>query len=93
MLLLPKLFNASYSDLPYEKKLEHYNNQNLLARSLHLQCYDHNPGFLAYVRRSGLPFTPHPQFKKADLDARQELYGRIAEEIWHPARLEREAVS
>jgi hypothetical protein len=93
LLLLPKLFNASFSDLAYEKKLEHYNNQNLLARSLHPQCYDHNPGFLAYIKRSGLPFTPHPQFKKTDLDARQELYGRIAEEIWHPARLEREAVS
>jgi Protein of unknown function DUF262/Protein of unknown function (DUF1524) len=93
LLLLPKVFNASYSDLPYEKKLEHYNSQNLLARSFHPQCYDHNPGFLAYIRRSGLPFNFHPHFKKADLDARQELYGRIAEEIWHPARLEREAVS
>jgi hypothetical protein len=91
--LLPKVFNASYSHLPYEKKLVHYNNQNLLARSLHPQCYDHNPGFLTYIRRSGLRFTPHPEFKKAGLDARQELYRRIVEEIWHPARLEREAVS
>ena len=35
LLILPKSFNASYGDLPYEKKREHYNSQNLLARSLH----------------------------------------------------------
>lgn len=39
LLLLPKSFNASYGDLSYEKKLPHYNTQNLLARSLHPQCY------------------------------------------------------
>lgn len=91
LLLLPKSFNASYGDLPYEKKREYYNSQNLLARSLHEQCYEHNPGFVQYVKQSGLPFKPHKQFKRADLDARQELYRKIAEEIWCPDRLEREA--
>jgi len=90
LLLLPKSFNASYGDLPYEEKLKHYNSQNLLARSLHTQAYEHNPGFLAYIKRSGPPFKSHPQFKKADLDARQDLYRRIAEEIWNPVRLEQE---
>ncbi len=33
----PKQFNASYGDLPYRDKLDHYNTQNMLARSLHLQ--------------------------------------------------------
>jgi hypothetical protein len=46
LLLLPKSFNASYSDLPYEKKLRHYNSQNLLARSLHSDAYERNPGHL-----------------------------------------------
>jgi len=46
LLLLPKSFNASYSDLPFEEKVEHYNSQNLLARSLHANCYKHNPCFL-----------------------------------------------
>lgn len=40
LLLLPKLFNASYGDLPYDKKREHYDSQNLLARSLHENAYD-----------------------------------------------------
>ncbi|MFM2432428.1 MAG: hypothetical protein RLZZ511_3642 [Cyanobacteriota bacterium] len=90
LLLLPKSFNASYGALTYEEKLEHYNSQNLLARSLHSGCYDHNPGFLGYLERSGLPFKAHLEFKKADLDQRQMLYQKLAEEIWSPQRLEKE---
>jgi uncharacterized protein with ParB-like and HNH nuclease domain len=84
LLLLPKKFNASYGDLTYEEKLPHYNTQNLLARSLHPQCYDHNPGFMQFVERSGLPFRPHNEFKKADLEERTALYRKIAEQIWNP---------
>jgi hypothetical protein len=91
LLLLPKDFNQSYGDLPYGPKREHYLTQNFLARSLHEQAYDHNPGFLRFVKDSGLPFRPHSEFKKADLDARQELYRRLAEAIWNPIRLEQEA--
>lgn len=90
LLLLPKSFNASYGALPYQQKREHYNSQNLLARSLHPACYDHNPGFAQFVANSGLLFRPHPEFKKADLATRQELYREIAERIWDPDRLLRE---
>jgi hypothetical protein len=84
LLLLPKSFNASYSDLPFDAKLPHYNTQNLLARSLHPQCYEHNPGFLRFLQESGLPFKPHSQFDKADLEERGALYRQIAERIWNP---------
>ncbi|MBO3462171.1 DUF262 domain-containing HNH endonuclease family protein [Aetokthonos hydrillicola Thurmond2011] len=87
LLLLPKSFNASYGDSSYAEKLPHYIKHNLLAQSLNPQCYNHNPGFLAYKERSGLPFQPHEEFKKADLDTRQKLYQKIAEEIWNPDRL------
>ena len=87
LLLLPKKFNASYGDLTYEEKLPHYLTQNLLARSLHPQCYEHNPGFLQFVQRSRLPFTPHPQFNKADLETRGTLYRMLAERIWNPNTL------
>jgi uncharacterized protein with ParB-like and HNH nuclease domain len=90
LLLLPKKFNASYGDLSYGDKLPHYFGQNLLARSLHEQCYDHNPGFLRLVETSGLPFNPHPEFKTADLDARGDLYRQIAERVWNPDQLLRE---
>jgi hypothetical protein len=87
LLLLPKSFNASYGDLTYVDKLPHYNAHNLLARSLHPQCYDHNPGFLRFMAQSGLPFVAHPQFNKADLEKRSELYRQIAQRIWNPAEL------
>lgn len=90
LLLLPKSFNASYGDLTYEKKLPHYNTQNLLARSLHPQCYEHNPGFLRFTQESGLPFKPYEHFKKADLEERGLLYRQLAERIWNPDDLLRE---
>jgi hypothetical protein len=93
LLLLPKSFNASYGDLPYVEKREHYVGQNLLARSLHDRAYDHNPGFIRFIESSGLAFGAHAQFKKADLDARQTLYQNLAEQIWSTDRLKQEAES
>lgn len=93
LLLLPKSFNASYGDLPYAEKRGHYLGQNLLARSLHEQAYDHNPGFRRFIEESGLAFRAHGEFRKADLDARQELYRALAERIWSPDRLAQEAAS
>lgn len=87
LLLLPKPFNASFGDLPSEAKMLHYNSQNLLARSLHHLCYEHNPGFLRFKEQSGLPFAPLTEFKKADLEARSQLYRQIAERIWNPEDL------
>lgn len=91
LLLLPKSFNASFGDLPYEEKRRHYLKQNLLAASLHEDAYDRHPQFLAFIERSGLPFRPHPEFKKADLDARQDLYQLLAKKIWHPTELQQAA--
>jgi uncharacterized protein with ParB-like and HNH nuclease domain len=91
LLLLPKSFNASYGDLPYKEKLEHYNTQNLLARSLHPLSYERNPGFIRFVESSGLSFRPHAEFKRADLDARQDLYRGVAEHVWAPSRIHEEA--
>lgn len=91
LLLLPKSFNASYGDLPFVDKRDHYDSQNLLARSLHENAYDHNPGFLRFIEASGLPFRAVKDFKKVDLDARQGLYRSLAEQIWIPERLAHEA--
>jgi Protein of unknown function DUF262/Protein of unknown function (DUF1524) len=90
LLLLPKSFNASYGALPYAQKLPHYNAQNLLARSLHPQSYQHNPGFIQFVERTGLRFRPHETFKRSDLDERQTLYREIAKRVWDPDQLLRE---
>jgi Protein of unknown function (DUF1524) len=90
LLILPKSFNASYGDLPYAEKREHYLKQNLLAQSLHQKAYEHSPGFIRFVRESSLPFKAHSEFKKVDLDARHELYKVLAEKIWNPERLTQE---
>jgi hypothetical protein len=93
LLLLPKSFNASYGDKTYEEKVEHYFGQNLLAQSLHEKAYTHDPGFRRFMETSGLPFKAPKTFNKAALDARQRLYGAIAEQIWNPEQLTWEADS
>lgn len=93
LLILPKSFNASYSDKPYQEKLKHYFGQNLLAKSLHKDCYEHNPGFLRFIKESGLSFKPHAEFRKNDLEERSKLYQDIAEKLWSPSRLDEEARS
>jgi len=90
LLLLPKSFNASFGDLPYAEKREHYLKQNLLAQSLHELAYERNPGFLRFAKERQFPFRAHVEFKKVDLDARQQLYRRLAEDLWNPGRLHRE---
>lgn len=89
LLLLPKSINASSGDDPYAKKRKVYAGQNLLAKNLTEQAYRNNPGFIRFIEGSGLLFHPHPEFNKADLDARQELYLRLAEQIWNPERLKK----
>ncbi len=91
LLLLPKSFNASYGDKPYKDKREHYFGHNLLAQSLYERAYESNPGFKRFREETGLVFQPHVEFKKADMDARQGLYQKLAEQIWNPDILRREA--
>lgn len=90
LVLLPRSFNHSYKDMAYSDKLGKYFGQNLLVKTLNEQCYQNNPAFIAYKNRSELPFRAHETFKKADLDARQELYRLLCEEIWSPARFDKE---
>lgn len=87
LLLLPKKSNASYGDLPYAEKREHYLKENLLAQSLHERAYERNPGFLQFIEVSGLPFQEYPEFRRAELDKRQRLYQHLAEQVWSPERL------
>ena len=90
LLLLPKSFNASYGDMPYEQKREHYFGQNILAKSLHDRAYSNDPGFRRFREQSGLAFRSHDKFKKADLEERQQLYLALAERIWSATNLHRE---
>ncbi|HEY9634431.1 MAG TPA: DUF262 domain-containing protein [Coleofasciculaceae cyanobacterium] len=88
LVLLPHSVNKSLKDKPYTQKLVNYLKENLLAQSLHPVCYENDPPFLDYVRRSGLAFKPHTQLSKNDIDERQMLYQQIAEEVWSTSRLD-----
>ncbi len=79
LLVLPKSFNASYGDAPFEDKVKQYFSQNILAQTLNPQKYENNPGFLSYKTNSGLPFKAYSVFKKAAIDERTDLYRRILE--------------
>lgn len=82
LLLLPKGTNQSFNNAPYEEKLPHYLKQNLLAQSLHEECYKKNPNFLKFRESSGIYFKPHKHFEKNDLLERTELYKQICDTIW-----------
>ena len=86
-----EVLKGSYGVLPYAERRQHYVSQNLLARSLHEQCYERHLGFLAYTRQRGLPFEALPQFRKAEMDSRQHLYRQLADRVWDPLQLAREA--
>ena len=81
LILVPKSFNTRYSDSTYSEKQKYYLQQNLLAQSLHPQAYEKNP-LKTFVQNSGLPIKPHEQYKKQDIDKRQELMRLICEKIW-----------
>jgi hypothetical protein len=91
LLLLPKSFNASYGDLPYQDKLPHYRGQNRLAATLHPDTFRNNPTLLSYMERSGLAFMPHERFQLQDLAERQELYLEMCKQIWSPDLLSDES--
>lgn len=79
LLVLPKSFNTSYGDLPFETKVHQYFSQNILAQSLCEEKYKNAPGFNSFVSSSGLPFTPYEHFKKDSIAQRADLYRKILE--------------
>jgi uncharacterized protein with ParB-like and HNH nuclease domain len=82
LVLLPNGTNQSFGDDPYLEKLEHYAQENLLVRSLHPLTYQKNPNFLTMTKELDIPFKAHQEFKKQDIEERQELYRIICEKIW-----------
>lgn len=91
LLLLPKQHNGSYNDDTYEQKRPRYFSQNLLAASLDPQAYVKNPGFVRFVRSSGLAFCPYDAFTATSVTERGDLYRAIAKQVWNPEDLLRVA--
>ena len=83
LILVPNRLNQSYGKDSYENKLRNYFGQNILAKTLSVDCYSKNPPFMQYMTESKLPFKPHEHFRKKDIEERQSLYKKICESIWN----------
>ena len=82
LILLQIGTNQSLSDMPYSKKVKHYQKQNILAKSLTPIQYLNEPKFMKFKKESGLPFRSYEKFTKVEIEERMELYKKICEEIW-----------
>ena len=82
LLVLPKSFNSSYGDAPYEEKVIQYFEQNILAQSLNPNKYHNNPGFKAFMESSGLPFKSYQSFTRNSINERADLYRKILYWNW-----------
>lgn len=83
LILLPQDKNRSFNNNEYEEKLEMYFWENLLAKSLHENCYKNNPHFLKFKSDNNLEFKEFKTFKKDDINNRQNLYKEICKKIWN----------
>lgn len=82
LVLLPRGTNQSYGDKEYKDKHKHYVKENLLVKSLTPLAYENNPNFINMIKTTNLPFKPYNDFKKSDVEERQELYKMICIRIW-----------
>jgi hypothetical protein len=83
LVLLPEGTNQSHNKDSYEKKLKHYLKENLLAQSLHPECYNKNPNFVKFFKKLNLPFKAHENFKKQDIIERKHLVKKICKIIYN----------
>jgi hypothetical protein len=88
LLLLPRSFNRSYGALPFEEKRTLYLQQNILAQTFHENAYERNPGLKRVIHESKVPFESNASFGKSDLEKRQKVMLKLAEEVWNVARLD-----
>lgn len=91
LVLLPKSKNASYNDLPYLKKVEHYPKENLLTASLNDATYKNNTRFNRFIAEKELNFKAYENFTPAQLAERKLLYRQMVENLWGVDRLREEA--
>jgi hypothetical protein len=82
LVLLPRGTNQSYGGKSYAIKKNHYIKENLLVKSLCPLAYENNPNFKRLMDEQNLPFEPHDEFNKSDLEKRQTLYQTLCERIW-----------
>ena len=83
LLLLPKKINASLNDANYSNKLPFYYAENIYAKSLNAQAYQHNSGFKKFITDNNLSFKAFDKFGKAEIEERIKLVIELANLIWN----------
>jgi len=82
LLILPRDKNRSLQDADYSIKLPIYFGENIIAKSLHQDCYRNNPHFINLLSTLKISLTPIDDFTKDSFKKRQQSYREIAEYIW-----------
>jgi hypothetical protein len=82
-----------YGDLPNPEKREHYLQQNMLAQTFHEKAYERNPGLRRLIEERAISFKPYADLRTIDLEERQTVVTRLAEEIWNVSRLSEKGLS
>ena len=82
-----------YGDLPNPEKREHYLQQNTLAQTFHEKAYERNPGLRRLIEERAISFKPYADLRTIDLEERQTVVTRLAEEIWNVSRLSEKGLS
>jgi hypothetical protein len=91
LVLLPSRDNASYNDLPLEKKRTSYARQNILAAILSPGFRTNHPNLKDFVAKNGVDRS-FREFGSRDpmrnvAEIRGELYRKLCERIWAPEAL------
>ena len=89
---MPMDKNRSLNDLTFGRKLPIYFGENLLAKSLHSDCYQNNPQFKHFLETENLSFKSYTTFDKTALHERQELYEALVKKIWSVEQLEKQII-
>lgn len=91
LILLPAEDNASIGAATFDRKLEWYRGQNLLAASLHPATYERGAvRFKKFIKQEGLAelFRHYEGGFGPAIEERGRLYRAMAERIWDPQRLD-----
>ena len=78
-ILASRVLSGVVQAAGYDVKVKQYFSQNILAQTLNQQKYTSNPGFLAFMNNTRLPFKDYKEFKRVAINERTDLYRAILE--------------
>lgn len=83
LIILTRDRNRSYQAIQYEEKVKNYSADNVLAKALNPDFYNHNPQFINKVANV-YGFKPMPKITADSIAERTNIYLQMASDIWNP---------